>query len=48
MHTEQVNSKQQTYQPTKSKSIFKRIKIFLIIQTKQQNQPQILKNRLIH
>lgn len=28
MHTEQVNSNQQTYQPTKSKSIFKRIKFF--------------------
>ena len=28
MHTEQVNSNQQTYQPTKSKSIFKRIKNF--------------------
>lgn len=28
MHTEQVNSNQQTYQPPKSKSIFKRIKNF--------------------
>ena len=28
MRTEQINSNQQTYQPTKSKSIFKRIKNF--------------------